>query len=635
MFSVHGKILHVDLSNNKIWVEKYPKELLESYIGSRGIIARMYWDLVPPSIKPLDPDNVVMMGAGTFTGTPMPSAGRTTVTFKSPATGRYFKSSVGGDFGLKLKMNGYDIITIRGAAEEPVYIYIEDDHVEIKSAKDLWGLDVRSAHIKLAKKHGTHIDTVLIGPAGERLVKYASINASIYNVAARGGGGAVLGSKKLKGIVVSEGSTPVNIADPKKYYELIRKVVSNIMKDEALIATAKFGTASATMALDSSSTLPNYNFRKSYWEHAYKNSGEYYVEAGYLVGRAGCGQCIVGCHRHTRTDKYGGVDTIGPEYETSNALGGNIGNHDTDALIYMNDLANIYGVDTISLGGVIAWVMETYEKGYLQELREELGTEPTWGNVEAAIKLIEKIVSRDGIGNILAEGLAEACKKVDPETCKWAVQANGLEHSRVETRVAKAYALAFALNPRGPDHLHTETFAEFGTSEGALKLFERVTGHREWAGIGKTEGRPEIVIWHEDIYAITDSVGFCAFITTAGFAVDEFLMADLFTAATGIEKTAEGIMRDGERIVTLERMIVVREGRRREDDKLPWRIMHEPIKTRDEKEYVVSEDELKEMLDRYFALRKWDIKTGVPLPEKLKALDLEFTIEVAERALKE
>ena len=183
--------------------------------------------------------------------------------------------------------------------------------------------------------------------------------------------------------------------------------------------------------------------------------------------------------------------------------------------------------------------METYERGYLKELVKELGTEPVWGNVEAALKLIKKIARREGIGDLLAEGLSRACRKVDPETCKWAVEANGLEHSRVDTRVAKAYALAFALNPRGPDHLHTETFAEFGFSEDAKKLIERITGHREWAGVGKVEGRPEIVKWHEEMYALTDSVGFCAFITTAGFAVDEYLMSELFTAATGIEKDAK------------------------------------------------------------------------------------------------
>jgi len=632
LYAVHGRILHVNLSNGKIWVEKFGNDLLSMFIGSRGIMARLYWDLVKPSTDPLAPDNVLMVGAGTFTGTPMPSAGRTIVTFKSPATGRYFKSSVGGDFGLKLKMNGYDIIVIHGASEEPVYIYIEGDHVEIRSAKHLWGLDVRSAHNELIRRHGVHADTLLIGPAGEKLVKYASINVSVYNVAARGGGGAVLGSKKLKGIVVSKGTTSVEVAHPKRYYELAMKVVRNIMNDEALIATAKFGTASATMGLDSTSTLPVYNFRKSYWEHAYKNSGEYYVEAGYLIGRVGCAQCIVSCHRHTKTNKFGGVDTVGPEYETSNALGGNIGNADTDALIKMNDLANIYGLDTISLGGVIAWVMETYERGYLKELVKELGTEPVWGNVEAALKLIEKIARREGIGDLLAEGLSRACRKVDPETCKWAVEANGLEHSRVDTRVAKAYALAFALNPRGPDHLHTETFAEFGFSEGAKKLIERITGHREWAGVGKVEGRPEIVKWHEEMYAITDSVGFCAFITTAGFAVDEYLMSELFTAATGIEKDAKTIMTDGERIVTLERIIQVREGRRRIHDTLPWRIMNEKIKTRDGKEYVVSAKELNTMLDKYYELRKWS-KNGIPLPDKLKELKLEFTIPEALKAL--
>lgn len=635
MYSMNGKILHINLSDKKIWTEKYSTRLLSHYIGSRGIMARIYWDLVSPKIHPLSSQNVVMIGAGTFTGTPIPSAGRSIAVFKSPATGRYFKSSVGGDFGLKLKLNGYDILVIHGASEEPVYVYIENDYVDIKSANDLWGLDVRTAHVKLMQKHGFDIDTVLIGPAGERLVKYASINVSIYNVAARGGGGAVLGAKKLKGIVVSEGSSSIEVADPNKYRELFMKVVHNIMSDEALIATAKFGTASATMGLDSNSMLPAYNFKKPYWENAYKNSGEYLVDGGYLVSRVGCAQCIVSCHRHTKTDKYGKVDTVGPEYETLNSFGANLGISDTDAIIYMNDLANIYGMDTISLGGVISWVIESYRRGYLQHLKEELGVEPTWGNVEAIVRLIEVINSREGIGDILAEGLAVACNKIDPETCKWAVQENGLEHSRVETRVAKAYALAFALNPRGPDHLHTETFAEFGFSEGALRLIERITGHREWAGAGKTEGRPEIVRWHEDMYALTDSVGFCAFITTAGFAVDEYLMGELFTAATGISKSAGEIMKDGERIITLERMIVVREGRRRKDDKLPWRIMNEKVKTREGTEYIITKEELDSMLDRYFQLRGWDKELGVPLPDKLQFLELDFTVPTALEVLKE
>lgn len=629
VYSVNGKILHVDLTNNKVWVEKYNNDLLELFVGSRGIQARLYWDLVNPNAKALSSDNVLFVGSGTFTGTPLPSSGRTTVTFKSPATNMYFKASVGGDFGLKLKLNGYDIIAVRGASEKPVYIYVENDHVDMLSAEKYWGLDVRTTHIELIKKHGLDVDTLLIGPAGENLVKYASVNCSVYNVAARGGGGAVLGYKKLKGIVVGKGKKSIILHNPKKFYETSMKVSYNIMRDDALVATAKFGTASATMGLDRTSTLPCYNFRKSFWENAYRNAGEYYVEAGYLVGRVGCAQCIVSCHRHTRTEKYGGVDTVGPEYETSNALGGNLGNSDTDALIKLNDLANIYGLDTISLGGVIGWVMESYEKGYLKNLKEEIGVEPLWGNVDAIVKLVEDITLRRGLGDLLAEGLAIACEKVGSETCKWAIQSRGLEHSRVETRIARAYALAFALNPRGPDHLHTETFAEFGFTEDARRLVKRLTGREENAGVGKDTGRPEIVVWHEDIYAVTDSVGLCAFIDTAGFAVDESLLSELFESATGIESTPEKIMKSGERIVTLERMIQVREGRSRKDDTLPWRILNEEITTRDGKKYVLTEATLNSMLDKYFKLREWNVEKGIPTPDKLRELRLEFTVEEA------
>ncbi|MEM0474342.1 MAG: aldehyde ferredoxin oxidoreductase family protein [Zestosphaera sp.] len=631
VYSVNGRILHVDLTNDKVWVEKYGNDLLELFIGSRGIQARLYWDLVSPEAKAFSSGNVLFVGSGTFTGTPLPSSGRTTVTFKSPATNMYFKASVGGDFGLKLKLNGYDVVAIHGVSEKPVYVYIENDHVDIIPADKYWGLDVRTAHIELIRKHGLDADTLLIGPAGENLVKYASVNCSVYNVAARGGGGAVLGYKKLKGIVASKGDRSVILYNPKKFYEKSLKVSLNIMNDAALVATAKFGTASATMGLDRTSTLPCYNFRRSFWENAYRNAGEYYVEAGYLIGRAGCAQCIVSCHRHTATSKYGGVDTVGPEYETSNALGGNLGNSDTDALIKMNDLANIYGLDTISLGGVIGWVMESYERGYLKDLKEELGVEPLWGNVDAIIKLIEDITFRRGTGDLLAEGLAIACEKVGTETCKWAIQSRGLEHSRVETRIARAYALAFALNPRGPDHLHTETFAEFGFTEEARRLIKRLTGSEENAGIGKDSGRPEIVVWHEDIYAVTDSVGLCAFIDTAGFAVDEVMLSELFEDATGIASTPEKIMKSGERIVTLERMIQVREGRSRKDDTLPWRILNEEIITREGKRYVFTEETLNSMLDKYFKLRGWNVEKGIPTPEKLKELKLEFAIEEALR----
>lgn len=633
IYAMQGKILHIDLSRDKVTVEKYDDSLLRKYIGSRGLQAYLYWRLVKPQTEPFSGDNVFFVGAGTFAGLPIPSSGRATVTFKSPATGMYFKASAGGDFALKLKLNGYDIVALTGSSEKPVYIFIDGDYADILPANDLWGLDVREAHNRLVRKYSKDADTLLIGPAGEKLVRYASVNFSVYNVAARGGGGAVLGSKKVKGLVVLKGDKSIVAYDAKKLYDLALRVVSNIQKDEALIATSKFGTASATMGLDRTNTLPCFNFKIPYWDQAFKNSGEYYVSAGYLVGRVGCGQCIVSCHRHTRTSLYSGVNTVGPEYETSNSLGGNLGMSDTDALIKANDLANIFGLDTISLGGVLGWLFESYERGYFKDLEKEIGSKPVWGNVDAILKLIQKIAYREGIGNLLAEGLKIACEKTDPETCKWALQARGLEHSRVETRIARAYALAFALNPRGPDHLHTETFAEFGFSDDAKKLIKRLTGHEEWAGVGKNEGRAQIVAWHEDMYAVTDSVGLCAFITTAGFAIDEYLLSELYEAATGIKFTPEELMRTGERIVTLERIIQFREGRRKENDTLPWRILNECVDTREGSKFCFTEEELLKMLEEYYALRGWDVKHGAPSIQKLKSLELDFVIDEMKHVL--
>jgi aldehyde:ferredoxin oxidoreductase len=629
LYGMNGKILYIDLSNGKIWTEKYTREILQKYIGSRGIMARLYWDLISPNIDPLDSENKYMIGAGTFSGLPVPSAGRTTVTFKSPLTGRYFKGSVGGDFATKLKQNGYDIIIISGKSEIPVYIYINNDYIDILSAKEIWGLNIRDSFLKLSKRHGQNIESCLIGPAGEKLIKFASVNFSIYNVAARGGGGTLLGSKKLKGIVLGEGIYPLTVKNPIEFKKLIKDIRNKIMSDEALFSTGKYGTSGSLSWLDNLSVFPPYNFQKSYWDDSRKISGEEIINKGYLINRAGCGQCIVSCHRVTQTKKYEGIITIGPELETLGAFGNNLGISDLDSLILINDIVEINGFDSISLGILIGWIIESYEKGYLSELKTKYNIEPKWGDLKSILDLINFILLRkEGLSYLLGEGTYSACNKINPETCKWALQANGLEQSHVDTRIAKAYALAFALNPRGPDHLHTETFAEFGASKGAIELIERITGHKEYAGINKIEGRPEIVIWHEDIYALTDSVGLCAFTTTAGYAIDENTLSKLFTTVTGIDKTSQTIMKDGERIVTLERMIIGREGRTRKQDTLPYRMMHEKSLTRNGNEVITTPDELNNLLDEYFKLRGWDIQTGLPTNNKIKDLNLEDLKEV-------
>jgi len=303
------------------------------------------------------------------------------------------------------------------------------------------------------------------------------------------------------------------------------------------------------------------------------------------------------------------------------ALGSGCGLLDTEVVIKANELCNLLGLDTISCGSVIQWGMECYEKGLITAGDLD-GLELHWGNGPAVLEMVRRIAFREGFGDVLAEGVKVAAEKVGGDSYQWAVQAKGLEQSRVDTRSAKAYALAFAVNPRGPDHLHTETFAEFGLSPEARALIRKITGDEKYANPYLTDKRPEIVRWHEDCYAVTDSLGFCAFTTTALYGITPELMAQVFSAATGYEISEEAIMEAGRRIVTLEKCYNVREGATRQDDTLPWRMMNERSPDRPDPNAINSAEELAAMLDRYYALHGWDPKTSWPLRSTLERLGL-------------
>lgn len=630
VYNFQAKILHIDLSNDRVWKKSISKNIIRKYIGSRGILAKLLWDMVGPEVDPLSPNNVIMFGAGLLTGTLASSSGRTTITFKSPATRGYFKSNVGGNFGLYMKMAGYDIIAIHGGAPKPVYVYIEDDHIEIKDASALVQKDIRETYHILSKKYGDEVGIAAIGPAGENLVKISSMMCSVYNAAARGGIGAVMGSKSLKAMVV-KGKGEVKVARVDEFHDLAIHIREKIENDEAAQIGAKYGTSATFADFNDLYAIPYKNFQINHVkkEIAWKYGGRYLAEAGYLKGCVACAACPIGCHRHTRVDsgKYAGTNTVGPEYETFSSFGGCL--IDTDAVIKANDLCNIYGLDTISTGGVIQWAMECYEKGVLK--KEDIdGLDLSWGNDETVLELIRKIAYREGFGDILAEGSKVAAEKVGKNSWKWAVQTKGLEHSRVDTRQAKAYALAFAVNPRGPDHLHTETIVDFAENNPSLeRVVEKITGHKEYAKIGIPDGRPEIVRWHEDIYAITDCLGLCAFLTTSyNYPLDKEDLAKLFCAVTDINITPEELMLAGRRIVTLERCYNIRvAGYSRKDDILPYRIMNEPVWTPQREKQVTSKEELDAMLDRYYELHEWDIKTGMPTKDTLMKLGLNFVIE--------
>ena len=616
-----GKILHVDLTKEKIWNEPLSKEMGAKFLGGRGTNAKLLWDLVKLGVEPLSPENVLIFGAGTLTGTTAPSSGRTTVTCKSPATNLYLKTSMGGHWGAELKFAGYDHLVIYGASTRPVYLCIDDDEVEIRDAENLWGLDVRTATKAVKEELGDEgVMVALIGPSGENLVNFAAIMNSVYHAAGRGGAGAVMGSKKLKAIAV-RGSGEISISEPEKFDELALETRERLLADDRAQKLAVFGTGSKVLTKRN----PSYNFMTGSVEGGEQITPPWYIKRGYWKRWVGCFGCTISCHKYMEIEDglYAGTRSCGPEYETYSALGFGCGVVSPRVVIKANDLCNIMGLDTISTGGVIQWAMECYEKGILTK-EDTGGMELNFGNDEELIKLIPMIARREGkIGDLLAEGVLKASEKVGKESYKWAISnSKGLEMSRVETRINKPYALAFAVNPRGPDHLHTECIAAFGGLPKQREVMEKATGTKWPETIRGWKHVPEIVRWHEDIYAAADSLGFCAFTCTSALAILEKEMAELFSAATGVKITGEEIMLTGKRILTLEKCFNVREGADRSLDDLPWRIMNEPVTWPPFEGMVSSREWLDDNLDRYYALHGWDRETSWPYEETLKKLDL-------------
>jgi aldehyde:ferredoxin oxidoreductase len=642
-FAIAGKILHVDLSKAKIWTESVPEEWIHKFIGSRGVNAKILWDTMGSGIDPLGPENTLIFGTGTLSGTFAPTSGRTTVTCKSPTTHLYLKTNVGGHWGTELKFAGYDYLVVHGAATTPVYLWIDDGKVEIRDARHLWGKDVRETTSLLHEETGDPATQVaVIGQGGENLVYFAAIMVSVYNAAARGGAGAVMGSKKLKAVAV-RGHGSVKVADGKEFYRSCHVAIKNSYED----ATAKFahlyGTAGSVPMVNEARAFPAYNFRRGYIEGAEKIGGPYLAESKYLKRRLGCNACIFCCHRYCEITegKYAGCYTGGPEYETISALGAGCGSIDLEVVIKANELCNIYGLDTISAGNLIQWAMEGYEKKIFTERQLE-GLRLEWGNGEAIVEMVRRIAHRQGLGNILADGVKRAAEKIGHGSEQWAIQAKGLEQSRVETRAAFGYALAFAVNPRGPDHLHSETIAEFGTRPGGRRLIKKITGDEKYANPRLIEKRADIVRWHEDCFAATDSLGLCAFINTSRFGVDPQQMADMFSAAIGKRVTEEELMNAGRRILTLEKCFNVREGATRADDVLPWRLMNEPLESLARGQDVTKSIEgktdgddftpinspamLNRMLDEYYELHNWDKQTSWPYRDTLEKLGLKEVI---------
>jgi len=618
------RILNVDLTRGETWAEVVPQEEIVKHLGGRGIAAKLLYQRVPGGIDPLGPENALIIGTGALTGTNAPSSGRTSMLCKSPATGLYLKVSVGGHLGAELRFAGWDHVVITGRSSEPAYLWIRDDQVEIRPAGPLWGQGTRAVDARLKEELGDRaVQTAIIGPAGENRVLFSAILCSRYNGASRGGIGAVMGSKNLKAIAV-RGEGGLRVAQGEPFYRLADHMRHELAKDPGTESLYDWGTAGSIPGLNEMGMLAARNFSQVTLEGAELLSGQHLQEHEYLIGRESCFSCSTACHRFVRSldHRWGKVLDSGPELETVLALGSECGIVDTESALVANRLCNELGMDTISAGHVISWAMETFERGLIDAVVTD-GLELRFGSPQVVHEALERIAYRRGdFANLLAQGTRRAAAAVGQDSHRWAIEAKGLEQSAVDTRMAKAYALAFAVNPRGPDHLMTETFAEFGLSKEAREVIRKITGDEKYADPHLTDKRAEIVRWHEDVYGASEALGFCVFTSTAAFAVNPENMAQLMSYALGTPFDEEQLMLGGRRMVTVERCFNVREGARRTDDRLPWRMMNERVPAGPNQGMITDQPMLDGLLDQYYGMHGWDSATAIPRAETLESLGL-------------
>jgi len=610
MHGYMGKILRVDLSSEKIWEEPIREEDVRRFIGGVGLAAKIIYDEVKPETPAFSPENKLVFMTGPLTGTLVPCTGRYVVCAKSPLTDAWGEAHSGGFWAREIKRAGYDGIVIEGMAEKPSYIVIDDGEVRIEDAKRIWGLGCLEAEEKLKKEIGGDFKVACIGPAGERLVRFACIINDGGRAAGRCGIGAVMGSKMLKAVAV-RGRREIPMKDPERIRGILRRIYPQIMSFPTTQIHASYGTSGELLSFHQYGDVPIKNFKLGDWDKIEGISGEVYNKLMVKAKKA-CWNCPIACWRYVEVNEgpYAGlILNRGPEYETLTALGSLLLNDKLDVIVKANYLCNQYGLDTISTGVCIAFAIECYERGLISE--EEAGMTLKWGDSEIILGLIEAIAERRRLGSLLAEGVKRASEKISKGSEKFAMHVKGLEMPMHDPRAFKGMGLQYAVSNRGACHLQGMVLRiEQGERLTDLKIYERLDRFEV-----KGKGRILAIMqnWHE----VLESLIICKFL-----GIPPGHIPGLYTLVTGMPTSLESLLEAGERIYTLKRMFNVKCGITRKDDVLPYRIMYEGLKEGGTLGNTISPEELKAMLDEYYSVRGWD-ENGIPRGEVLKRLGVQ------------
>ncbi len=599
-----GRLLCVDLSKGRIWEESLNEEYARLFVGGSGLAARYLLDMVGPETDPLGPENPLILMTGPLVGTAMPSAGRLSVCALSPLTGIWGESNTGGFVGPELRFAGYDGIIVTGKADRPVWLSVVEGEARLYDAADLWGLDSYATQERARELLGEPKARVLcIGPAGERGVKMAAVMNDHGRAAGRTGMGAVMGAKNLKAVAL-RGSAQVSLADPEGFKATVREINAAVSEDMAAEALRLAGTASYVDMALMFGDLPIRNWRVGEWEEASNLSGVLLTNE-YLNRQMACYRCPIACGRETRAPRYGLEKVDGPEYETIGALGTMLMVADLEAVIYAGHLCNVYGMDTISTGCTIALACELMEQGVLTPA-DTGGLEVRFGDAETVHRLISMIARREGFGDVLAEGSAALAARYGvPER---AAVVKRLEVPMHDPRAFVGLAVTYALSPRGACHMEGDMYG-VDTGQGPAVELGILPGNR----FEMTEEKGRIAARQQVWRNLYNAMILCQFQNPGAERVRAAL-----SAATGWDLALEDMLEAGKRIVTLKRVLNMRRGVTRADDRLPALLL-EPLETGGAAGVV---PDLAVMLAGAYAEYGWDPQTGAPTEAALAAAGL-------------
>lgn len=617
-------ILRVNLSNGNIKKEEADPILREKFLGGRGINSKLLFESTGPATEPLSEENRLILGAGALSGTKSPAAARFTVTAKSPLTGILGDANAGGNFGPELKKAGYDHIVIEGRAKRPVYLLIKDGSVEIKDAASLWGINTRDTESSIRRENGDDkLRIASIGQAGESLVKFASVMHE-ERAAARTGMGAVMGSKRLKAVAV-RGSGNAGIADLEKFESISRELHKKASETKLAKVIGKYGGIMGTPITNKIGILALRNFNQTAgYDEAEKFEPDPIVEKFYK-GSKSCYACPIHCSKKFEIPDgpYKGEWGNKMEEGVITPFGPTVGNSDIASIFKINNMVNQLGMDSLECGGLIAVAIDWYKNGIITK-KDTDGLELDWGNPEVLIRMVEKIASRQDIGDVLADGAVEASKKIGGKAVDYISHSKGMTFGGIDLRIMKGMALCLATSTRGCDHLRgsvpTETVG--GLSRFTPEMAEKMFGSKEVLD-HNSYFKAVVAVRMQHIAAVTDCLEICRFASESnggGLTIDD--QAELFNAVTGFDLTVDDILLAGERIFNLERLYIVREGIRRKDDRLVGKWVEGPVPSGQFKGDTIDSGKWEIMLDDYYERRGWDKKTGIPARTKLEYLGL-------------